>query len=87
MFLQVLKQGTLFFSRDSPSLAQVIPGMDYLDGFLTDSSRDLTIHPAIRGACKMAKETLNRYYSLTDAADSYRITISTCSRLVSIVSV
>jgi hypothetical protein len=80
--MQIFKNATLFFSRDTPSLAQVIPAMDHIDMTLTNNSLDPDLHPAIRGACKLAKLTLNKYYSLTDAADSYRISICTLRRPV-----
>ena len=34
-------------------------------------------NPAIRAACELAKITLNKYYSLSDASKLYRIAIST----------
>ena len=52
--------------------------MDKCDRFLTDCSRNDKLDPAIRIACNIAKGTLNRYYSLTDASKAYCIAIGTC---------
>ncbi|KAI4518011.1 hypothetical protein K525DRAFT_180728, partial [Schizophyllum commune Loenen D] len=72
--LKPLKQATLFFSRDeTPHLATVIPAMDRLDTELATFCIDNSLEPAIRAAAKLAKSTLNRYYSLTDESDVYRI--------------
>jgi len=43
-FAQVLKDATLLFSRKSPTLADVIPAMDYLDEFFLPPSQ-LTTRP------------------------------------------
>lgn len=70
---QYLKDGTQFFSRASPNLPDVIPAMDKIDTFFTENLRDLTLNPAIRAAIIQAKNTLNKYYELTDHAEVYRI--------------
>jgi hypothetical protein len=48
--------------------------MDHIDTTFTNytlpSSKK---HPAIRAAVEIAKKTLNKYYSLTDASELYRI--------------
>ncbi|KIJ09044.1 hypothetical protein PAXINDRAFT_88027 [Paxillus involutus ATCC 200175] len=75
-FLQILKHATLYFSRGTPNLAMVIPAMDHIDSVLTDGILNLkALNPAIRAALRLAKRTLNRYYSLTDTSETYRITM------------
>ncbi|KAF8548523.1 hypothetical protein OG21DRAFT_1380637, partial [Imleria badia] len=71
--LKVLKDATLFFSRSTPSLATVIPAMDHIDKKFTTYSRDRKYLPTIRSAVTLAKKTLDRYYSLTNHSEVYRI--------------
>ena len=47
--------------------------MDRLDKELATFCVDESLEPAIRAAASLAKATLNRYYSLTDQSDTYRI--------------
>nr|GAT43317.1 predicted protein [Mycena chlorophos] len=68
-----LKEATMFFSEDSPTLAAVIPVMDDIDEFFTEKERDIKLHRTIRASITVAKRTLNRYYSLTDGSEVYRI--------------
>jgi len=74
----VLKDATLFFSRATPNLANVIPTMDIINDRLTAKANDPAISPAIRSALGLAKKTLNRYYSRTDDSEAYRIAMSKC---------
>ncbi|KAH7903431.1 hypothetical protein BJ138DRAFT_1020640 [Hygrophoropsis aurantiaca] len=75
----ILKHATLFFSRSTPNLAMVIPAMDHIDTTFTQgiikkgANKTDTLSPAIRAALGLAKKTLNRYYSKTDASEVYRI--------------
>ncbi|KIM68456.1 hypothetical protein SCLCIDRAFT_105430, partial [Scleroderma citrinum Foug A] len=72
--LVVLKDATLFFSRGTPNLAMVIPAMDYIDKvFTTGMLNQQQFNPAIRSALGHAKNTLNKYYSLTDSSKVYRV--------------
>ncbi|KIL65170.1 hypothetical protein M378DRAFT_77314 [Amanita muscaria Koide BX008] len=72
--LKILKEATLFFSRDTPNLSQVIPAMDYIDEAFTNGILNKKeLDPAIRAALGLAKKTLNRYYTLTDSSELYRI--------------
>ncbi|KAH7926227.1 hypothetical protein BV22DRAFT_1009661, partial [Leucogyrophana mollusca] len=73
--LGVLKDATLFFSRSTPNLATVIPAMDDINEVFTTHvvSEDVTLNPAIRAAVSIGKKTLDRYYSLTDSSQVYRI--------------
>ncbi|TRM60917.1 hypothetical protein BD626DRAFT_406757, partial [Schizophyllum amplum] len=71
-----LKDATEYFSRaSSPNLPFVIIAMDELDQCVATMSIQPDIEPAIRAAAALAKRTLNRYYSLTDQADAYRISM------------
>ncbi|KAH9952389.1 hypothetical protein BGW80DRAFT_1195830, partial [Lactifluus volemus] len=66
--LQYLKDGTLFFSRDSPNLQKVIPAIDKIDHYFTTYLKNESLNVAIRAAIISAKSTLNKYYELTDHA-------------------
>ena len=70
---QILKDATLFFSRDTPNLAMVIPAMDHIDEVLSSQSLDRRYDVSIRASLGLAKKTLNRYYSITDMSEVYRI--------------
>ena len=76
-FLQVLKDATLFFSRSTPNLANVISIMDIINDRLTKAAIDTTTPLAIHAAAAVGKTTLNRYYSRTDESETYRIAMST----------
>lgn len=74
---QIFKDATLFFSRDTPSLAMVIPAMDHIDATLTDQTRaGNSLQPPVAAALRLAKKTLNRYYKLSDLSATYRIAMS-----------
>ncbi|KAL1684387.1 hypothetical protein GGG16DRAFT_68413 [Schizophyllum commune] len=65
-----------YFSRaDRPNLPFVIVAMDKIDEKLASTSVNTALELAIRAAARLAKHTLNRYYSLTDDADAYRISM------------
>ena len=66
---QVLKDGTLFFSTAALNLAAVIPGMDIIDKEFSSYIRDRDLTPAIHAAVSLAKQTLNKYYSLSDSSE------------------
>ncbi|KAF8219411.1 hypothetical protein L208DRAFT_1076893, partial [Tricholoma matsutake] len=72
----ILKDATLYFSHGTPNLPTVIPAMDHIDMAFTNvtlpSSKN---HPAVRAAIKIAKWTLNKYYSLTDTSEVYQISM------------
>jgi len=72
-YLQIFKHGTLFFSRDTPSISTVIPAMDHIDEYLATASQDPSYSEAIRAALALGKRTLNRYYDKTDHSEVYRI--------------
>lgn len=73
---KILKDATTFFSCGTPNLATVIPAMDFIDTRLTNYARDRSLAPSIRAAVGIGKQTLNRYYELTDASEVYRIAMS-----------
>jgi hypothetical protein len=47
--------------------------MDLIDEQLTKFSHDHTLSPTICAGIAIAKQTLNRYYELTDSSDVYHI--------------
>jgi hypothetical protein len=67
---QILKDTTLFFSRDTPNLTIVILVIDHR---FSSMMSDMSYNPAIRYAIQFAKKTLNKYYSLTDSSEVYQI--------------
>jgi hypothetical protein len=79
--VQVLKDATQFFSRATPNLATVIPAMDYINDRLSAQANDHLLSPAIRASLGLGKKTLNRYYSLTDSSEVYRIAMGAYSGL------
>jgi hypothetical protein len=81
---QILKDATLYFSRATPNLATVIPAMDEIDKRFGSTIRDPTFDKAIRSAMRSAKETLNKYYSLTDSSEAYRIAMGESQLLTSL---
>ena len=70
--LKQFKHATLFFSKDSASVAAVIPAMDRLTEGL-DPQTKKCYHPGIVAALNLARRKMNRYYSLTDDSVVYRI--------------
>jgi hypothetical protein len=71
--LQIFKTVTLQFSSDTPCLAAVIPAMDRMHDNLTAACEKEEYSPALRAALKMGKGLLDKYYSLTDTSEVYRI--------------
>ncbi|KAJ7744955.1 hypothetical protein DFH07DRAFT_749142 [Mycena maculata] len=67
--LLAFKDATLYFSRDSATIATVIPAMDKLDSMLATAiimkhdGEQKTFTPAVKIALVYAKKTLNRYYA------------------------
>jgi transposase len=70
---------TLYFSRNTASVAMVIPAMDRVDkDFATRLSETNTaLAPksaaAIQAALALGKRTMNKYYERTDYSELYRI--------------
>ena len=51
--------------------------MDHINSVFTDATLPTSQkHPAIRAAIEVAKKTLNKYYSLMDSSELYRIAMS-----------
>ncbi|KAL7280274.1 hypothetical protein ACG7TL_005187 [Trametes sanguinea] len=71
--LKVFFDATAFFSSSQPNLVQVIPAMDLIDEKLATACISPSLHPSIQVAARLAKDTLNKYYSKTDISDIYRI--------------
>jgi hypothetical protein len=71
--LQIFKDATLFFSRSTPNLAKVIPAMDHIERHLASAATNKKYASSIQAAIKIGKSLLNRYYSLTDYSELYRI--------------
>ena len=72
-FSQIFKMVTLQFSSDTPCLASVIPAMDKMHHELTVVSQNTEYSPALRITLRLGTKLLNKYYSLTDDSDVYRI--------------
>ncbi|GBE82287.1 putative AC9 transposase [Sparassis crispa] len=71
--LKILKDAMLFFSHFTPNLVTVIPATDHINKRLTTESLDKTLNIAIHTLLGLAKKTLNKYYTLTDSSEVYRI--------------
>ncbi|KAG0700690.1 hypothetical protein DFH29DRAFT_787158, partial [Suillus ampliporus] len=71
--LKVFKDATTFFSRTTPNLATIIPAIDHIDEILTSHESDESLNGSVRAALSLGKKTLDRYYSLTDSSEVYRI--------------
>ncbi|KAF8995519.1 hypothetical protein BDZ89DRAFT_897014, partial [Hymenopellis radicata] len=75
---QILKDATLFFSSDEPTLAEVIPAMDNIDSAFTDfiiEDTEIHLSDIIKSSVTIAKQTLNKYYNLMDDSEVYRISL------------
>ena len=78
---------TLYFSHGTPNLPTVIPAMEHIDiTFTTITLSSSNKKPVIRTANKFAKQTLNKYYSLTDASELYQIAVGMFFYCVSILA-
>ena len=53
--------------------------MDEIDKRFTNIIRDPSFDKAIQSGMRLAKATLNKYYSLTDSSEAYRIAMSKSS--------
>src|ERR1700722_769396 len=72
----------MFFSCATPNLATVIPAMDHIDEVLTTQATNLSLDPAIQASLGLAKKTLNRYYTLMDSLEVYRIAMGVFQLLI-----
>ena len=58
----------------------VIPVMDHIDMYFTNTIKQTSgNNPAIQAAMRIEKKMLNRYYSLTDASETYWIAMAELS--------
>lgn len=80
--LLIFKDATDFFSRETPNLATVIPAMDLIDKRLATDSLKRTLKRPIVAAVKIAKATMNKYYTKTDYSETYRIAMSESSTAI-----
>ena len=76
IFLQIFKTVTQEFSTDTPCLANVIPAMDWMHNDLISACNNEDYSTAIHDALKIGKNLLNKYYSITDNSEVYRIAMS-----------
>jgi hypothetical protein len=56
--------------------------MDHIDNHLRTASLDANYDPAIQAALAVGKKLLNKYYSLTDNSELYRIAMGTFSNII-----
>jgi hypothetical protein len=76
---QSFKDATLFFSRDSATLASVIPAMDKINVLLaTGILKHPTSDKTFSAALLKSKHTLNRYYAFAYHSRIYHIALSMC---------
>jgi hypothetical protein len=66
----------LEFSSDTPCIANVIPAMDRMHADLVAACENENYSIAIRAALKIGKKLLDKYYSITDNSEVYRIAMS-----------
>ncbi len=52
----------------------VLPAMDHIDAdFESKAAASSELDESLRSALGLARKTLNRYYSMTDWSDNYKI--------------
>ncbi|KAF9014408.1 hypothetical protein BDZ89DRAFT_962889 [Hymenopellis radicata] len=79
--VEAFKDATTYFSRADANLATVIPAMDKLDTMLATAvikkrdRDDIVLAGPMKAALLVAKDTLNKYYSLSDESELYRIAL------------
>ena len=66
---------TLVFSSDTPCLATVIPAMERMRADLQVFASNYRLSAAVRAALTLGLGLLDKYYSLTDHSEAYRIAI------------
>lgn len=64
---------TLEFSTDTPCPAAVIPAMDKMHAELTAAVENAEYSTALRAALSLGLKVLDKYYSLSDDSEIYRI--------------
>ena len=58
-----------------PCATTVIPAMDKMHAELTATTDNVEYLPALQAALSLGKDLLNKYYSLSDDSEIYRIAI------------
>jgi hypothetical protein len=53
--------------------------MDHIDQHLATAALNRKYLPSVQAAVTLGKNLLNKYYTLTDSSDLYRIAMSTSS--------
>ena len=70
---QIFKTVTLEFSMDTPCAAAVIPAMDKMHAELTTAVGNVEYSPALQAALSLGKSVFDKYYSLSDNSEIYRL--------------
>ncbi|KAE9390283.1 hypothetical protein BT96DRAFT_833638, partial [Gymnopus androsaceus JB14] len=71
-----LKDATEFFSLNLPNISAVIPAMDQLDeNFAVGILDNHILSAPLRHAVSIGKQTINKYYELSDSSDIYQISM------------
>ncbi|KIY62424.1 hypothetical protein CYLTODRAFT_361514 [Cylindrobasidium torrendii FP15055 ss-10] len=78
--LAILKDATLYFSSNDPSVSSVIPAMDRIDEIFASAAiksgaSTQTFSPPMRYALAIGKKMMNKYYALSDDSYVYRISM------------
>jgi hypothetical protein len=82
MSLQILKEGTEFFSSSTPPVSSVVLVMDTINhAFTTTLMDDNDFSLPIKVALELGKRILNKYYNLTDESEIYQLSISMCTMI------
>ncbi|KAE9402473.1 hypothetical protein BT96DRAFT_547167 [Gymnopus androsaceus JB14] len=72
--LMILKDATEFVSSNSPNIPAIIPAMDQIDeAFATRIVNEQELSASLQHALSTGKQTLNKYYQLTDTSHIYQI--------------
>ncbi|KAF5365839.1 hypothetical protein D9757_012804 [Collybiopsis confluens] len=72
--LKLLKDATIWFLGNSPTVAQVIPAMDAIDEALATGMVDSEeVSDPIKHALAIGKQTINKYYALSNDSNIYRM--------------
>ncbi|KAJ3817925.1 hypothetical protein F5880DRAFT_1492181, partial [Lentinula raphanica] len=72
--LQILNDATTFFSANGVNTSSVIPAMYAIDKvFATGVLNEENLSEPVRHVLTIGKKTLNKYYSLMDDSDLYRM--------------
>jgi len=74
--MQILKEGTEFFSMSTPPISSIILAIDTIDRtFMTASMGGNFFSLSIKVALELGKCILNKYYNLTDESEIHWVSI------------